>query len=108
MEHSIEQTPQGLRISASVTPDKQKDLLDEFAKCAAGTCSCPTPQYEKLESMDISTQTAGVTVELTVKPGEVVDVADIEKCLDHTARQIGQGALPVRVRDRFGSDGQHT
>lgn len=89
MKHTIEQTAQGLRISASVTPDKQNELLDEFAKCAAGTCSCPNPQYEKLESMDVSTQADGVTVDLKVKPGEVVDVADIEKCLDHTARRIG-------------------
>jgi hypothetical protein len=31
----------------------------------------------------------GVTVNLQVKPAETLDVADIERCLEHTARQIG-------------------
>ena len=44
MKHTVETTSEGLRINASVGPEKQKELLEEFAKCAAGTCSCPTPQ----------------------------------------------------------------
>jgi len=89
MKRSIVQTGEGLRIKASVCPEKQKQLIEEFIKCAAGTCSCPTPQYEKLQSIDVSAQATGVTVNLKVKPGEAIDVADIERCLDHTAQQIG-------------------
>lgn len=89
MKHSIEKTRKGLRITATVGPGKQKELLDEFAKCAAGTCSCPTPQYAKVQAMDINPEPAGVTVDLHVKSGESIDVADIEKCLEHTAKQIG-------------------
>ena len=89
MKHMIEQTAEGLSITAAAPPEKQKALLDELAKCAAGTCSCPTPQYEKLQSIEISAQGSGVTVKLTVKPCEAIDTDDIERCLDHTARQIG-------------------
>lgn len=89
MKHAIERTADGLRISASVAPEKQQALLDEFAKCAGGTCSCPTPQYDKLNSMVVSAQPSGVTVTLTTKPGEQIEVADIEACLDHTAREVG-------------------
>ena len=89
MKHSIEQTSEGLRIEASVTPGKQKELLEEFAKCAGGTCSCPTPQYEKVQSIDVTAQATGVTVNLKVKPGEAIDMADIERCLDNTAQRIG-------------------
>lgn len=89
MKHTIETTNEGLRISASVPSDKQQELLEEFAKCAAGTCSCPTPQYAKVQSIDVQPRAAGVTVDLTLKPGEAIDVADIEQCLAHTARQIG-------------------
>jgi hypothetical protein len=89
MKHTVETTSEGLRISASVGPEKQKELLEEFAKCATGTCSCPTPQYDKVQSIDVKAQPAGVTVDLRVKPGEVVDLADIERCLEHTAEQIG-------------------
>jgi hypothetical protein len=89
MKHTIEQTSEGLRISAEAPREKHKGLLDEFAKCAAGTCSCPTPQYEKLSAIDVSTDLKGVTVNLKVKPGEHLDTADIEKCMEHTARLAG-------------------
>ena len=89
MKHSIEQTSEGLRINASVTPEKQNELLEEFAKCAGGTCSCPTPQYAKVQSIDVTGHATGVTVNLKIKPGEAIDVAVIEQCLDHTAKQIG-------------------
>ncbi len=89
MKHTIEQTSDGLRISADAPLDKQRRLLDELAKCSAGTCSCPTPQYEKLSAIDVRAQPHGVTVNLKVKPGEQIDSADIEKCLEHTARQAG-------------------
>jgi hypothetical protein len=53
--------------------EKQRELVEEFAKCAAGTCSCPTPQYEKVQSIDVSAQATGVTVNLKVKPGEAIE-----------------------------------
>ncbi len=89
MKHTVETTAEGLRIDASASPDKQKALLEEFAKCAAGTCSCPTPQYEKVQSIDVQAKATGVTVELKVKPGDRIDIAEIERCLEHTAKQIG-------------------
>ena len=89
MKHSIETTKDGVRISASVSGGKQKELLDEFAKCAAGSCSCPTPQYAKVQSIDVKPQPEGVTVDLQLRPGESIDVLDLERCLEHTATQIG-------------------
>ncbi len=89
MKHTIEQTADGLRISAEAPPERQKGLLDELAKCAAGTCSCPSPQYEKLSAIDVSVDPSGVTVDLKLKPGEQIDTADIERCLVHTAQQAG-------------------
>lgn len=89
MKHTIEQTAGGLRINAEAPQDKQQGLLEELAKCAAGTCSCPTPQYEKLSAIDVNADASGVTVDLKVKPGEQIDTADVEKCLQHTAVQAG-------------------
>jgi len=60
-----------------------------LGKCAGGTCSCPTPQYEKLSGIDAKPTVDGVLVDLKVKFGEQVDVTDIEQCLDHTAKQFG-------------------
>ena len=89
MKHVVEQTTEGLRIQASVPKEKQQALVEELNKCAGGNCSCPTPQYEKVTGVQVSSGPDGVTVNLTVRPGEQVDVGDIEKCLDHTGTQIG-------------------
>lgn len=89
MKSTIEHTTEGLRIQAAVQPEKQGAILEELGKCAGGNCSCPSAQYEKLSAVDLKTTAESVTVDLKVKPGEEVDVADIQNCLDHTAKQIG-------------------
>lgn len=88
MEHTVEPTATGLHIQARVDASKQDSLLSELQKCASGNCACPSPQYEKLESINIQAGPEGIALDLKVKPGEVVDVADIEKCLAHTGRLI--------------------
>lgn len=89
MKSTIEATCDGLTIRVEASPQKQAALLDELAKCAAGTCSCPTPQYDKLQPIDVDAQPTGLIVTLKAKPGEQIDVADIEKCLAHNAGQAG-------------------
>lgn len=91
MTSSIEPTEDGLRITATVPKDKQQAMLAELEKCAAGTCSCPTPQYEKMSSINVTAGDNGVTVDLKVKAGEQVDMADIQKCLKHTAKATQRG-----------------
>jgi hypothetical protein len=88
MKYQVDQTSDGLKIEASVAPEQQAKLLEEFGKCASGTCSCPSTQYDKLASINVSEGTAGVSVELRAKPGENIDVKDIKQCLDHTANQL--------------------
>jgi hypothetical protein len=89
VKHSIETNPNGVTIRVEAPPEKQSALLEELAKCAAGTCTCPTPQYDKLQSIHIVPQATGVTVTLQANPGEQVNLVDIEHCLDHTTRQAG-------------------
>lgn len=89
MKSSIEQTAEGLRIRAAVPQDKQDALMQELGRCAGGSCSCPTPQYEKLSAIELKATPEGITVDLKVKAGEEVDVEDIQQCLDHTAKQVG-------------------
>jgi len=45
-------------------------------------------QYEKLQAIDITPNSTGVTVQLKAKSGEVIDRKDIERCLDHTSGLI--------------------
>lgn len=88
MKYDIKETAAGLAINAQVPPEQQAKLLEEFNKCASGTCSCPSTQYDKLAAIDVQQSAEGVNVALTVKAGEVIDKADIQRCLDHTAAHI--------------------
>lgn len=88
MDYTITEKTGGLHIDASVPPEAQHKLMEELAKCAAGTCTCPSTQYDKLQNIQVEPDQNGVAIDLTAKPGETIDRADIERCLAHTARQV--------------------
>jgi len=62
MTYQIDPTANGLHINVSTPADKQQALMEEFGKCAYGNCSCPSPQYEKLEAIDVHAGADGVQV----------------------------------------------
>lgn len=88
MEYKVDTTATGLKVLATVPAEQQAKLLEEFGKCAAGTCSCPSTQYEKLASIDVKQTSEGVSVDLKAKTGENIDATDIARCLEHTAGQL--------------------
>jgi len=90
MEFDIKPTDQGLRVKAKMRPEQAKRMLDELAKCANGTCSCKTTEYEKLDSMQMSQTESGLTLDLKAKSGQDLDASCVAECLDHTAAQVGQ------------------
>ena len=90
MEFDIKPTDQGLRVKATMRPEQAKHMLDELAKCANGTCSCKTAEYEKLDSMQMSQTDSGLTLDLKAKPGQDLDASCVAECLNHTAAQVGK------------------
>lgn len=58
--------------------------MKEFNECAEGRCSCPTAQYAKVESIQVTPEKDQLNITLKPKPGEKIDQGDINKCLDHT------------------------
>lgn len=88
MEYKVDTTATGLKVSATVPAEQQAKLLEELGKCAAGTCACPSTQYEKLASIDIQQTSDGVSVDLKAKAGENIDPADVAHCLEHTAEKL--------------------
>ena len=89
MEFDIKSTVQGLQVKAKMRPEQAKKMLDELAKCANGTCSCQTSEYEKLDSMQAAQTDTGLTLDLKVKTGETFDESCVAACLNHTATQVG-------------------
>lgn len=90
MEFDIKSTDQGLQVKAKVSPEQAQKLMEEFAKCANGTCSCQTTEYEKLDSMQVSQTDSGLTMDLKAKAGQAFDPSCVSQCLDHTAAQVGK------------------
>lgn len=85
MDYKITEQKDGLHIDAAVPAEAKQALMAELAKCAAGTCTCPSTQYEKMEKIEVVPGQDGVSIDLKAKSGETIDRADIERCLEHTA-----------------------
>lgn len=88
MNYSVQGDGSNVKITVKKVGDKQADLLEELNECAEGRCSCPTTQYAKVQEMQIAASVDQVVVTLTAKPGEIIDQADIDNCLDHTTRKL--------------------
>lgn len=88
MKFDIQPTAEGLKIATKASSEQAQKLMDEFAKCANGTCSCKSSEYEKVESMQVQRTEDGVSLELKVKEGTALDTDCVAVCLDHTAAQI--------------------
>lgn len=84
----IQPTTDGLKIEATADAKQAQQLMDEFGKCANGTCSCQSSEYEKVESMQVTRSDDGVSLVLKAKEGQALDTSCVAECLNHTASQI--------------------
>lgn len=91
MKYSVQSDGSNVKITVGDAGAKQAALLKEFNECAEGRCTCPTPQYEKVESMQIMRGPDELSITLTAKPGEAIDQDDINRCLEHTTRKVENG-----------------
>ncbi len=88
MKRIVKSSPDGLTIEVSELSGQQEQLLAEFQACQEGRCSCPTKEYEKLDSLNIEAARGKVHLNLKAKSGQVLDGSEILKCLDHTERKL--------------------
>jgi len=70
MKYSVQGDGSNLKITVKEVGDKQADLMKELNECAEGRCSCPTPQYAKVQEIRVAPSADQVIVTLTAKPGE--------------------------------------
>jgi hypothetical protein len=90
MKYSVHRSGSSVKITVDGVGSKQTELLKEFSECAEGRCSCPTAQYEKVESMQVTPGEDQLSITLKPKPGKIIDQDDIKKCLEHTTRKVGE------------------
>ncbi len=88
MKYKVDEKKGGIDIKvADVEGDKEK-LLEAFRECQEGRCSCPTAEYQKLQSLEVEQSGDCIDLRLKSKPGETIDKAEIEKCLGYTAERV--------------------
>jgi hypothetical protein len=93
MSAEFEITRRGSEVEIQVrgTAEQEPRLIESFQDCQSGRCSCPTDQYERLESMTIESENGNTTMLLRPRSGEHLDTEQIQACLDYTVAQAEQG-----------------
>ncbi len=88
METKIKSTKTGIEIDITDTEGKQAQLLEAFQECSEGHCTCPTQEYKKVESLETVASEDAIHISIKSKPDQVIDAAEIEKCLEHTRKSV--------------------
>lgn len=90
MKFQIQEKQNEVSIEIEKIDGQQQVFQEAFQKCREGKCSCPTTEYDKLQSLKIEPTQHGVLLRLKPKEGERFNLGEIEKCLEHTAREISE------------------
>lgn len=84
----VSETGAGLHVAVEQLGANKEAALKALQECAEGRCTCPTPQYEKMQAIDVVPGQDRVDITLTPKPGESIDRQAIDKCLEYTAGHL--------------------
>ncbi len=88
MKAQITKNQNGLDIDIEDIEGKKEQLLEAFHECSEGTCTCPTDEYKKMESLHVIDSGDTIQLSLKTKEGEQIDTNEIEKCLDYTKQRV--------------------
>lgn len=87
-DYRIEADDTTVAIEITGVEGRQAELLEAFGECQQGRCSCPTDEYEKVDTMEVAPSEDRIAITLQAKPGATFDAAEIAACLDYT---VGKG-----------------
>lgn len=87
VKFTVLKSGEGLQIKIGELAGKESTVLNALQECAEGRCTCPTSQYEKLQSVEMTPGRDEIRVALMPKAGEVIDRQAIKKCLEYTAAE---------------------
>ena len=90
MKSKITTNKNGIDINITELDGKKEELLEAFQECSEGRCTCPTQEYEKMETLNIVNTEKIIQLSIKSKDNEVIDAKEIEKCLDYTRNKISK------------------
>ena len=80
MKSKITTKKNGIDINITEVKGKKEELLEAFQECSEGRCSCPTQEYQKVETMNVLDTQGTIQLSIKSKANEVIDTKEIEKC----------------------------
>lgn len=90
MKHRIKEQETNVDIEIEDLEGKQKKLLEAFQECKEGRCTCPTREYEKLDSLYVESGEDKIRLRLKPKPGKLFDRSELDKCMQHTIEKTSR------------------
>lgn len=93
MKSEIIKNKNGIDINITDVNDQngEKDkLLEAFQECSEGRCTCPTQEYEKVESLNIAGTDKVIQLSIKSKENTVINTDEIEKCLEYTRDKVSK------------------
>ena len=90
MKSKITTNKNGIDKNITELEGKKDELLEAFQECSEGRCTCPTQEYEKMETLNIVDTEKNIQLSIKSKDNEVIDAKEIEKCLDYTRNKISK------------------
>ena len=90
MKYKITKKDKDININVSDLKGNEDKIVEAFQECKEGRCSCPTQEYDKVESFAIIDSDESVQLSIKTKNGEEIDTDEIEKCLLHAKGQISR------------------
>ena len=90
MKSSITTNKNGIEIHITDLEGKKKELLEAFQECSEGRCTCPTQEYQKVETLNIVDTAGDIQLNIISKENQVIDTKEIEKCLEYTKNKVSK------------------
>ena len=82
-DYTIDTDGSSIAIDITGVTGRQDELLEAFGECQEGRCSCPTNEYEKVETMEVQSTEDRIAIRLQAKPRATFETAAIAACLDY-------------------------
>lgn len=89
MHYEVTEHEDSVELRVIGTGDRAPALLASMQECQEGRCTCPTDQFNRLETIEVLSGDDNVTVSLRPSPGERLDVNELAACLDYTIAKAG-------------------
>lgn len=88
MKYKVNNNDDAVDINVSDAGDKKEELINAIRECANGECSCPSQEYDKVESILVDDTGADIQISIKSKDGETIDKKEVEKCLEYTEGRL--------------------